>query len=158
MDPSSYTADGLNGFQYLDGGDLYDIHQDAHGPLLGDPGLTFSDLAYLMSMPYHLFTELDLPAPITEPISPTTSSTTSHTSTVVINHPNHSFSTRTRTSKVHPCCWCGKLYTRPGLAEGCENRHQNLRPYRCEKGCGDPNWYFIYSSLGWTVTDIFAQV
>jgi hypothetical protein len=158
MDPFSYTADGLNVFQYLDGTLQYDIHQDVHGPLLGDPELAISDMAYLMPMPYHLLTELDLPAPTTEPISPTTSSTTSPTSAIVINHPNHSFSTRMRTNKVHQCCWCGKLYARPGLAEGCKNRHKNLRPYRCQKGCGDPNWYVVYFSLRWTVTDIFAQV
>jgi hypothetical protein len=50
-------------------------------------------------------------------------------------------------NKPHTCSGCGKAFHRKARAEGCENRHRDLRPYTCTKQCGNPNWYVTSISL-----------
>ncbi|PVG04028.1 hypothetical protein CPB86DRAFT_809931 [Serendipita vermifera] len=41
----------------------------------------------------------------------------------------------------HQCSICFKEYPRVAGAEGCENRHLQIKPYVCTRRCGNKNWY-----------------
>jgi hypothetical protein len=61
---------------------------------------------------------------------------------VPVNHPGLPSATNVRrATRTHPCHECGKEFNRRALAEGCENRHRNAKPFHCRRRCGDPSWY-----------------
>ncbi|KAG8776589.1 hypothetical protein FRC15_011875, partial [Serendipita sp. 397] len=43
------------------------------------------------------------------------------------------------TRKSYPCPHCLRLYSRLSRQEACINRHNNVKPYRCEGTCGTEN-------------------
>lgn len=58
------------------------------------------------------------------------------------NQPTSSSSTSGQhIKKVHPCGQCGKPFPRRALAEGCENRDNDVQPFQCRGRCGDLGWY-----------------
>jgi hypothetical protein len=139
------TLDGTNALQYSYVLEQHRTQQDDHHPMIGCPPFTVHALTYPFFAQSDLHVEIGPPAVTTELASSTMSSTIPHINAFVVNHPSHSSSTNVgRAVKVHPCHQCGKTYTRRALAEGCENRHQDLRPFSCTKRCSNQNWYGIY--------------
>jgi len=43
-------------------------------------------------------------------------------------------------SKSHHCLLCGKKYDRYTRARDCGYKHLDLKPYRCNGGCGKSQW------------------
>jgi hypothetical protein len=139
------TLDRTNALQYSYILEQRGIQQDDHHPMLGSPPFAVRALIYPFVTQSGLHVEIGPPAVTTELASSTMSFTIPHVNAFVVNHPIHSSSTNAgRIVKVHPCHQCSKTYTRRALAEGCENRHQNLRPFSCTRRCGNQSWYEIY--------------
>jgi hypothetical protein len=137
----------LQGSQILD---EYPISQDDPYSIIGNPISTCPNLACPTHAQYNLSSIFDLAAtststgvPIAAFIAPAVTFTMPLAGGAVVSQFNiSSSSTSARpTAKTYPCRQCGKLFRRRALAEGCENRHQNLRPFPCTKHCGDLNWY-----------------
>jgi hypothetical protein len=138
MDYFPYTADGANGLPYSYAQHQYDIQPGRDNSAHNSP--SSFDLAFLFGLS-SLFNNINPPVTSTELVTPSISLVASSSTVAVAHHLYHPFSTTTRhNAKLHPCQQCDKVYHRRALAEGCENRHQNLRPFHCEKRCGDPNW------------------
>jgi hypothetical protein len=140
MDYLSNTTDSSDALPYSHFLDLFGTLQDDFNSILDSPSFTIPDLIYPFES--DLLVEVDPPATAAEFISPPMSSATPRMATTVINNHDHSHHTSTRrTTKVHPCDQCDKVYPRRALAEGCQNRHQNRKPFHCTKRCGNSDWY-----------------
>jgi hypothetical protein len=122
--------------------------QDGHNPILISPSLTLLDPNYVLHTPYdpHFVinpatTAASTPVPIF--ISPATTLTTA----IAVGQFNLSSSMNARrTKKAHPCQQCKKPFARRALAEGCENRHRNEKPFQCRGRCGNLNWWVVHFS------------
>jgi hypothetical protein len=142
MDYLPNIADAL---QYSHSLDLYHVPQDGFNTTFDNPSFAVPDLTYPFDMQSNFPLEADPPAAADEFMSPSIPSAMPPLYTGAVNDSNTSSSTTNpRTSKVHPCPQCDKVYPRVALAEGCVNRHENRKPFHCKKHCGDPNWYVTY--------------
>ncbi|PVG03775.1 hypothetical protein CPB86DRAFT_778880 [Serendipita vermifera] len=133
----------------------YNVQEDSYHPVLDVPNVTLPNLTDPLDIEANLPTVADPIDPTVagpgdptaaDPVAPTAAlmspvvpSTMPPVPTVPMNQSAFS-STMRRTTKVHPCQQCHKPFHRRALAEACENRHNNLRPFHCTKQCGDPNW------------------
>jgi hypothetical protein len=121
---------------------LYHLLPDGYHPMSGSSSRTISDFINHLYLPSDLPVNIIPPAVTAELNFPTASPSIPPVTAAVNNHSNNISYTSTQcTANVHSCARCGKLYHRRALAQGCENRHQNLRPFPCTKRCGDQNWY-----------------
>jgi hypothetical protein len=142
MDYLPDTADAPRYSHFLG---LYDIPQDDFDVIFNSPYIIIPDLTYPFGTQSSLPLDVDPPAATAEFISPPVSSPTPPATPGAVSDSNITSSkTAPRTSKVHPCPQCDKVYPRVALAEGCVNRHENRKPFHCRKLCGDPNWYVTY--------------
>jgi hypothetical protein len=143
MNRSFNTPDGSQALQPSSPLGQYDPQQDNYSLLLGSPSPAVPDMVYLLYTQSNVSIELDLP--VSEFMFPPMSPAMPPVTTGTVNDPDFSSSMNPRhTKKTHPCHQCGRAFTRRELAEGCENRHQNLRPFLCTKHCGDNNWYVTW--------------
>jgi hypothetical protein len=140
MTHPSNTVDGSNAPQPFPALDQYDAQQDDYSPPLASPGPATLDLSYPFYTHSILLVGMDHPAATVGFLSPSMSSTIPPVGAVSLPNISPSINPR-RTKKKHLCSQCGRAFTRRELAEGCENRHQKLRPFSCTKRCGDLNWY-----------------
>jgi hypothetical protein len=120
----------------------YDLQQDDYTPPLSSLSSTAHDLVYSPNTQSYLHIGMDPLVSTAGFISLLVSSATPLVTVGAANYIYTSSPTNLRrTKKIHPCHQCGKTFARRELAEGCENRHQNLRPLSCTKQCGESNWY-----------------
>jgi hypothetical protein len=140
MNPHSNTVDDANALQpplVL----CQDETQRGNYPLLSLSSLAPPDSTYPHNTQSNVPIDIGPPVTTAEFVSPPMLLSMPPVIAGTINHHTASSSTRAQhTKKNHPCRQCGKAFTRRELAGGCENRHQNLRPFLCTKHCGDPNW------------------
>jgi hypothetical protein len=139
MEHPSDILDSTDALQYGYVLDQSSVPQQDHNPLLGSPSFTIPDLTYFLNIQPDPSVDMHPPAATAQLISQVISSTIP--STAAFHQSTISSSTNAgRTVKTHPCHQCGKRFARRALAEGCQNRHLNLKPFLCRKRCGDTNW------------------
>jgi hypothetical protein len=141
MDHPSNMPDSTNPFQYFFALDQSRAQQHDYNPLFSSPSFTTPDSTCSLDIksgpPFKIYP----PTATTQLVSQMISFDMPSTTTLAVNQSNASSSANMgRNGKTHLCYQCGKGFSRRVSAEGCENRHLNIKPFQCERRCGDPNW------------------